>query len=162
MTKSATQQVETMTAEAQKTMEAGVEKMTKGFETAAAFNQENVEAIVESSKIAAKIVESMGAEIAAYSKKSYEDGLAMTKELTACKSVSEFVEERPTLKVLALSFLLLIGMALFADGLHHHIPKGYIYFAMGFSVFVEALNLRLRKKGAAPVRLHAPYVEHRL
>jgi predicted tellurium resistance membrane protein TerC len=60
--------------------------------------------------------------------------------------------------MLALSFLLLIGMALVADGLDHHIPKGYIYFAMGFSVFVEALNLRLRARREAPVKLHEPYV----
>ena len=56
--------------------------------------------------------------------------------------VSAFVERHPTVKMLALSFLLLIGMALVADGLHRHIPKGYIYFAMGFSLFVEMLNLR--------------------
>jgi predicted tellurium resistance membrane protein TerC len=77
------------------------------------------------------------------------------------KPVGEFVEEHPTVKVLALSFLLLIGMALIADGAHHHIPKGYIYFAMGFSVFVEMLNLRARRV-AEPVRLHSPYIEHRL
>lgn len=59
--------------------------------------------------------------------------------------VSRFVEQRPTVKMLALSFLLLIGMALVADGLDLHIPKGYIYFAMGFSVFVEMLNLKVRK-----------------
>ena len=94
MTKSATQPVEKMAAEAQKTMEESVEKMTKGFETAAAFGKENVEAVVESSKIAAKVAESMGAEIAAYSKKSYEDSLAIAKELTSCKSVTEFVEKQ--------------------------------------------------------------------
>lgn len=63
------------------------------------------------------------------------------------KPLGDFVEQRPTVKMLALSFLLLIGTALFADGLDTHIPKGYIYSAMGFSVFVEMLNLRLRKKG---------------
>jgi len=57
-------------------------------------------------------------------------------------AIGEFVERHPTVKMLALSFLLLIGTALVADGLDHHIPKGYIYFAMGFSVFVEGLNLR--------------------
>ena len=72
------------------------------------------------------------------------------------KPVGDFVENRPTVKMLALSFLLLIGTALIADGLHFHIPKGYIYFAMGFSVFVEMLNLRLRR---APVKLHEAYVE---
>jgi len=71
-------------------------------------------------------------------------------------SVSEFVQRHPTVKVLALSFLLLIGMSLVGEGLGHHIPKGYIYFAMGFSVFVEMINLRLRKPGV-PVDLHEAY-----
>jgi predicted tellurium resistance membrane protein TerC len=60
--------------------------------------------------------------------------------------------------MLALAFLLLIGFTLVVESLHQHIPKGYIYFAMGFSVFVEMLNLRLRK-GRAPVELHSSYVE---
>ena len=63
--------------------------------------------------------------------------------------ISDFVERHPTVKMLALSFLLLIGVALIADGLGMHIPSGYIYFAMGFSVMVEMLNLRLR--GRPPV-----------
>jgi predicted tellurium resistance membrane protein TerC len=67
--------------------------------------------------------------------------------------LSRFVERHPTVKMLALSFLLLIGMALVAEGFDQHIPKGYIYFAMGFSVFVEMLNLRLRKS-AVSVHLH--------
>jgi predicted tellurium resistance membrane protein TerC len=67
--------------------------------------------------------------------------------------LGEFVERHPTIKMLALSFLLLIGMALVAEGFHQHIPKGYIYFAMGFSVFVEMLNLRARDK-TRPVQLH--------
>ena len=71
-------------------------------------------------------------------------------------SVSGFVERHPTVKVLALSFLLLIGFSLIADGFGVHIPKGYIYFAMGFSVFVEAINLR-SKKTVKPVKLHEPY-----
>ncbi len=71
--------------------------------------------------------------------------------------IGNFVEQHPTIKMLALSFLLLIGFALVADGLQQHIPKGYIYFAMGFSVFVEMLNLRVAK--VAPVKLHEPYVE---
>ncbi len=71
-------------------------------------------------------------------------------------SVSEFVQRHPTVKVLALSFLMLIGLSLVGEGLGHHIPKGYIYFAMGFSVFVELINLRLRKPGI-PVDLHEPY-----
>ncbi len=73
--------------------------------------------------------------------------------------LSDFVEGHPTVKMLALSFLLLVGMALVADGLDHHIPKGYIYFAMGFSVFVEMINLRMRSKTVKPVDLRDPYVE---
>ncbi|HUP18913.1 MAG TPA: TerC family protein [Gemmatimonadota bacterium] len=72
--------------------------------------------------------------------------------------LSRFVERHPTIKMLALSFLLLIGFTLVAEGLDQHIAKGYIYFAMGFSVFVEFLNLRLRKAPAEPVHLHAPFV----
>jgi len=68
--------------------------------------------------------------------------------------VSRFVDRHPTIKILALSFLLLIGTALVAEGLHFHIPKGYIYFAMAFSVGVEMLNLRMRAKAEAVVRLH--------
>jgi predicted tellurium resistance membrane protein TerC len=74
----------------------------------------------------------------------------------AAGPVSAFVEAHPTVKVLALSFLLLIGVSLIADGLGFHIPKGYIYFAMGFSVFVEMINLRAKKKGKA-VKLHDGY-----
>jgi predicted tellurium resistance membrane protein TerC len=70
--------------------------------------------------------------------------------------ISGFVERHPTVKMLALSFLLLIGVTLIADGFGQHIPKGYIYFAMGFSVLVEALNIRTRK-AATPVKLHQPY-----
>ncbi|HEY5811356.1 MAG TPA: TerC family protein [Terrimicrobiaceae bacterium] len=70
--------------------------------------------------------------------------------------ISGFVDRHPTVKMLALSFLLLIGVTLIADGFGQHISKGYIYFAMGFSVFVEALNIRTRK-AAAPVKLHQPY-----
>jgi predicted tellurium resistance membrane protein TerC len=71
--------------------------------------------------------------------------------------IGDFVERHPTIKMLALSFLLLIGFTLVVESLHQHIPKGYIYFAMGFSIFVEMLNLRLRKK-QAPVELHKSYV----
>lgn len=70
--------------------------------------------------------------------------------------LSNFVERHPTIKMLALSFLLLIGFTLIVEGLHQHIPKGYIYFAMGFSVLVELLNLRIRGQGQ-PVALHRPY-----
>ena len=68
--------------------------------------------------------------------------------------VSGFVEHHPTIKILALSFLILIGTSLVAEGLHFHFPKGYIYFAMAFSVGVEMLNLRLRARGAEVVKLH--------
>ena len=71
--------------------------------------------------------------------------------------ISGFVERHPTVKMLALSFLLLIGVTLIVEGFDHHIPKGYIYFAMAFSVFVEMLNLRLRK--SKPIKLHEPYTE---
>ena len=70
--------------------------------------------------------------------------------------IGNFVEKHPTIKMLALSFLLLIGFTLLAEGFHQHIPKGYIYGAMAFSVFVELLNLRLRRKGD-PVNLHDAY-----
>jgi len=78
--------------------------------------------------------------------------------LLAAGQVSEFVERHPTVKMLALSFLLLIGFSLVAEGLALHIPKGYIYFAMGFSVFVEMLNLRLRGR-AKPIELRKPYTK---
>jgi predicted tellurium resistance membrane protein TerC len=68
-------------------------------------------------------------------------------------SISRFIERHPTIKILALSFLLLIGVALIGEGLNLHIPKGYIYFAMAFSVFVEMLNMRIRRKPAEPVHL---------
>jgi len=70
--------------------------------------------------------------------------------------IGAFVQRHPTIKMLALAFLLLIGVSLIAEGMHQHISKGYIYFAMAFSVFVEFLNMRLRKK-APPVELHNPY-----
>lgn len=73
--------------------------------------------------------------------------------------ISNFVERHPTFKMLALSFLLLIGFTLIAEGWDRHIPKGYIYAAMAFSVFVEALNLRLRKTSGQPVKLHEPYLK---
>ena len=71
-------------------------------------------------------------------------------------TISAFVERHPTIKMLALSFLLLIGVTLIAEGFDQHISKGYIYFAMAFSVFVEMLNLQLRKTKEAPVKLHEP------
>jgi predicted tellurium resistance membrane protein TerC len=75
--------------------------------------------------------------------------------------ISRFVNDHPTVKMLALSFLLLIGFSLVVEGLHQHIPKGYIYFAMGFSVFVEFLNLRLRPQARKPVHLKRAYTGKR-
>ena len=71
--------------------------------------------------------------------------------------IGRIVMEHPTLKMLALSFLFVVGVALIADGFDHHVPKGYIYFAMAFSIGVEMLNLRMRKRVARPVQLHEPY-----
>ena len=75
------------------------------------------------------------------------------------RPVSEFVERHPTVKILALSFLILIGVSLVAEAFDQHIRKGYIYFAMAFSVVVEMLNLRVRKKKAEPIHLRQPYTE---
>jgi len=82
--------------------------------------------------------------------------IAMAFMLLFARPLGEFVESHPTVKMLALSFLLLIGMTLVAEGFDFHIPKGYIYFAMGFSIFVEFLNLRLATKRRA-IALRAPY-----
>jgi predicted tellurium resistance membrane protein TerC len=82
--------------------------------------------------------------------------VAVAIMMFAAATVSRFVDNHPTIKVLALSFLLLIGVSLIADGFGVHIPKGYIYFAMGFSIFVETINLRASKKGKA-VKLHDGY-----
>ena len=84
--------------------------------------------------------------------------LAVAVMIFSAGPISSFVNRHPTVKVLALSFLLLIGVSLVGDGLGMHIPKGYIYFAMCFSVFVEVINLRVRRVAARPVRLHQPYV----
>lgn len=94
MTKAATKQVEEFTAEAKKTMEEGVEKMTKSVGDATAFGQMNVEAMIASGKVFAKASEEMNAEIIAFSKKSYEEGMAAAKELSASKSVTEFFEKQ--------------------------------------------------------------------
>jgi len=83
--------------------------------------------------------------------------LAVGVMMWAAAPISDFVARHPTIKMLALSFLLLIGLSLIAEGLDRHIPKGYVYFAMAFSVFVEMLNLRARKAKAGPVKLHEPY-----
>lgn len=84
--------------------------------------------------------------------------VSMAFMLAFAGPLSAFVERHPTVKMLALAFLMLIGVMLVADAWGQKIPKGYIYFAMGFSVFVEMLNLRMRSRKAAPVQLHAPYV----
>ena len=77
--------------------------------------------------------------------------------IAVCGPLAAFVDRHPTVKMLALSFLLLIGFTLVVEALHRHIPKGYIYFAMAFSVFVEMLNLRVRR-AEAPIELRKPYV----
>jgi predicted tellurium resistance membrane protein TerC len=71
--------------------------------------------------------------------------------------ISNFVDRHPTIKMLALSFLILIGVVLVAEGFHQHIPRGYIYFAMAFSIGVEVLNMRARKVTEKSVQLHQPY-----
>jgi predicted tellurium resistance membrane protein TerC len=73
-------------------------------------------------------------------------------------AIGRFVSEHPTIKMLALSFLVVVGVVLIAEGFGHHVPKGYIYFAMAFSVAVEMLNIRLRKRGMKTAHLSAPYV----
>jgi predicted tellurium resistance membrane protein TerC len=85
--------------------------------------------------------------------------IAVMIMLVASGPISRFVNEHPTIKILALSFLLLIGVSLVAEGLAFTIPKGYIYFAMGFSVFVEMLNLQVIKKQIPPIRLREAYIE---
>jgi len=84
--------------------------------------------------------------------------LSVALMLVVSKYVHAFVSRHPTVKVLALAFLLMIGMVLIAEGFEVEVPKGYVYFAMGFSVFVELLNMRLRKV-SRPVQLHEPYAE---
>jgi predicted tellurium resistance membrane protein TerC len=80
--------------------------------------------------------------------------LAVIVMMFAARPIGEFVDAHPTVKMLALSFLILVGVALIGEGFDLHIPKGYIYFAMAFSVAVEMLNIRLRRRAEAPVRLH--------
>ena len=72
-------------------------------------------------------------------------------------AIGRFVSDHPTIKMLALSFLVVVGVVLIAEGFDHHVPKGYVYFAMAFSVCVEMLNLRLRKRSAHPVKLKSDY-----
>ena len=75
------------------------------------------------------------------------------------RAIGEFVSSHPTIKMLALSFLFIVGVALIAEGFDQSVPKGYIYFAMAFSVIVEMLNIRARRRKTQPVHLHAAYVE---
>src|SRR5688572_28588240 len=84
--------------------------------------------------------------------------IAVAIMMLSAEPISAFVHRHPTVKMLALSFLLLIGLSLIMEGFEQHIPKGYIYFAMGFSIFVEMINLRL-KKVSKPVELHERYTE---
>ncbi|HSQ49705.1 MAG TPA: TerC family protein [Nitrospiraceae bacterium] len=87
--------------------------------------------------------------------------LAVIVMLMAAKSIGDFVDAHPTIKILALSFLILVGVTLIVEGFDVHVPKGYIYFAMAFSVAVEMLNIRMRRKRAAPVKLHSRYAVNR-
>ena len=82
--------------------------------------------------------------------------IAVGVMVVAAEGISNFVNKHPTVKMLALSFLLLIGVSLIAESFEQHIPKGYIYFAMAFSVFIEMLNLKMKSKGTKPVQLHQP------
>ena len=96
MAKAATKNVEEFTAEAKKTMEEGVEKVTKGFEDATQFGQDNVEAMVASTKVMTKAAEELNAELTAFTKKSYQDSMAAAKELSSVRSVTEFFEKQTT------------------------------------------------------------------
>jgi phasin family protein len=96
MNKMANQQVEEFTAEAKRSMEEGVERMSKGFEDVTQFGQDNVEAMVASGKVMAKAAEEMNAEVMAFSKKSYEDSMAAAKEIASARSVTEIFEKQTT------------------------------------------------------------------
>jgi predicted tellurium resistance membrane protein TerC len=87
--------------------------------------------------------------------------IAVGVMMVSARGISEFVEKHPTVKMLALSFLLLIGVSLIAEGFEQHIPKGYIYFAMAFSVFVEMLNLKMKSKTRNPVELRNRFINQR-
>ena len=80
--------------------------------------------------------------------------LAVGVMMLGAKPIGDFVDAHPTIKILALSFLILVGVTLMVEGFNIHVPKGYIYFAMAFSVVVEMLNIRMRKKQVAPVKLY--------
>jgi predicted tellurium resistance membrane protein TerC len=82
--------------------------------------------------------------------------IAVGVMMFAAKSIGDFVDRHPSIKMLALSFLILVGVALIGEGLDMHIPKGYIYFAMAFSLSVEMINIKIRKRRVVPVHLHKP------
>ncbi|WP_026897290.1 TerC family protein [Daejeonella oryzae] len=93
--------------------------------------------------------------------------IAVGVMMVSASGISNFVNKHPTVKMLALSFLLLIGVSLLAEGFEQHIPKGYIYFAMAFSILVEMLNLKMKKSSKKPVHLHnvptePKHVEHKV
>ncbi len=85
--------------------------------------------------------------------------IAVGVMMISASAISHFVNKHPTVKILALSFLLLIGFSLVIESMEYHVPKGYIYFAMGFSVFVEMLNMKFRSSRGKPVHLHSAYTE---
>jgi predicted tellurium resistance membrane protein TerC len=80
--------------------------------------------------------------------------IAVLIMMLAAKPIGEFVDRHPSVKMLALSFLILVGVVLLGEGLDLHVPKGYVYFAMAFAFGVELINIRMRKKRAEPVHLH--------
>jgi predicted tellurium resistance membrane protein TerC len=82
--------------------------------------------------------------------------IAVGVMMFAAKPIGDFVDAHPSIKILALAFLVMIGMILIVDGLGYHVPKGYVYFAMAFSLGVEMLNIRMRKKRSKPVQLSRP------
>ncbi len=85
--------------------------------------------------------------------------IAVLVMMMSAAPISRFIDQHPTIKMMALSFLLLIGLLLVAEGFDVHIPKGYIYFAMAFSVFVEMLNSKVRRRQTPPVKLRQPYID---
>jgi len=85
--------------------------------------------------------------------------IAVLVMLLAAKAIGDFVDDNPTIKILALSFLIMVGMALIGEGLDFHVPKGYIYFAMAFSIIVELINIRLRERSTRVLKLHKQYEE---
>jgi len=84
-------------------------------------------------------------------------GLSVLLMMAFAGGIGRFVSAHPTVKMLALAFLFVIGVVLIADGFDHHFPRGYVYFAMAFAIGVEMLNIRVRKRAAKPVELHEPY-----